>query len=311
MKTISKILVNVEEQHDNAQAIAKAAWLAERSGASIELFCCCFNLSVRNGYLFDQEAGLQAQHGYLRQVEARLLTIASSLQHQGLNVDVDVAWDRHHCDGVLRKVQRYDPDLLIHQIGAHSRLGHYWMAHHDWQLLRQCPVPMLLVKAHQWGRIPQVAACVDPFHECDAPAQLDRGILNHASMLARLADGRLQVVHSFQSLPQAAIFDEHVVTDYAALQRKVVQQHAEALQKMLDKLVDIEADNVHQLQGESHVTLPAFAAQHKIDVMVMGSVARGFLDRLLLGSTIERIFDHMDCDVLAVKPPGFDASLLS
>jgi universal stress protein E len=311
MKTISKILVNVEEQHDNAQAIAKAVWLAERSGASIELFCCCFNLSVRNGYLFDQEAGLHAQHAYLRQVEERLLAIASSLQNQGLNVEVDVAWDRHHCDGVLRKVQRYGPDLLIHQIGVHSRLGHYWMVHHDWQLLRRCAVPMLLVKAHQWGRIPLVAACVDPFHECDVPAELDRGILNQACMLARLVDGRLHVVHSFQALPQAAIFDEHVVTDYAALQRKVVQQHGQALEKMLHEQMHVEDENVHQLQGESHVTLPAFAAQHKIDVMVMGSVARGFMDRLLLGSTIERIFDHLDCDVLAVKPPGFGAPLSS
>jgi universal stress protein E len=35
------------------------------------------------------------------------------------------------------------------------------------------------------------------------------------------------------------------------------------------------------------------------------------MDRLLLGSTIERIFDHLDCDVLAVKPPGFGAPLSS
>ncbi|WP_020679826.1 universal stress protein [Marinobacterium rhizophilum] len=305
MKTISKILVNVEEHHDSAQAIAKAVWLAERSGASIELFCCCFNLSVRNGYLFDREAGLHARHGYLRQVEGRLLTIASGLQSQGLNVDVDVAWDRHHCDGVLRKVERFGPDLLIHQIGVHSRLGHYLMAHDDWQLLRECAVPMLLVKAHQWGRVPAIAACVDPFHECDAPADLDRCILDHAGQLARLADGRLHVVHSFHTLPQSAIFDEHVVTDYAALQEKVKRQHTEALEKMLDGRVHVDDEQVHQLHGESHLTLPAFAAQHKIDVMVMGSVARGFLDRLLLGSTIERIFDNMDCDVLAIKPPGF------
>ncbi|UTW13725.1 universal stress protein [Marinobacterium rhizophilum] len=302
MKTISKILVNVEEHHDSTQAIAKAVWLAERSGAAIELFCCCFNLSVRNGYLFDREAGLHAQHAYLRQVEDRLLNTASSLQNQGLTVGVDVAWDRHHCEGVLRKAQRYGPDLLIHQIGVHSRLGHYWMAHQDWQLLRDCTIPVLLVKAHQWGRVPRVAACVDPFHECDAPAELDRAILNHACLLARLADGRLHVVHSYHALPQAAIFDEHVVTDYAALQKKVARKHAEALEKMLDEHGYVDAENVHQLEGETHLMLPAFAAQHRIDVMVMGSIARGFVDRMLLGSTIERIFDEMDCDVLAVKP---------
>jgi universal stress protein E len=305
MKTFSKILVNLEEHHDSDQAIAKAVWLAERSGAAIELFCCCFNLSLRNGYLFDKEAGEQARHGYLRQMEARLLAIASNLQRRGLNVGVDVAWDRHHAEGVVRKALRYGPDLVIHQIGIHSRLGHYWMAHHDWQLLRDCGVPLLLVKAHQWGKVPAVAACVDPFHECDAAADLDRSILDIASVLARLADGRLHVVHSYQTLPQSAIFDEHVVTDYAALQAKVSAQHSEALQRMLASVPDLDRETVHQLHGETHLTLPRFATALKIDVMVMGSVARGFMDRLLLGSTIERIFDALDCDVLAVKQPGF------
>jgi universal stress protein E len=113
------------------------------------------------------------------------------------------------------------------------------------------------------------------------------------------------VVHSYQTLPQSAIFDEHVVTDYGALQAKVSQEHAEALARLMSAQEEPGAAQLHQLHGETHVTLPAFSRDHQVDVMVMGSVARGFLDRLLLGSTIERVLDNMDCDVLAIKQPGF------
>ncbi|GGO80765.1 hypothetical protein GCM10011348_18190 [Marinobacterium nitratireducens] len=305
MKPLRKILVNLEEEHGNDQALEKASWLAERTGAAVELFCCCFNLTLRNAWLFDHEAGLHAQHAYLRHIEARLDTIAETLVGRGFEVGVDVAWERHHAEGVIRKAIRYEPDLVIHQVGRHSRLGHYLLAHHDWQLLRDCGFPLLLVKAHRWHEQPRIAACVDPFHDGEAPGELDRELLKHAAWLRELTDGRLHAVHSYHTLPQSAIFDEHVVTDFEALKQKVTQQHTEALNRLLGPVLDPEGEQVHLLKGESHQTLPRFAEEHGIDVMVMGSVARGFVDRLLLGSTVERVLDEIACDVLVVKPPGF------
>jgi len=42
-----------------------------------------------------------------------------------------------------------------------------------------------------------------------------------------------------------------------------------------------------------------------IDVMVMGAVSRRGLDRIFLGSTAERVLDRLPCDLLIVKPEGF------
>ena len=55
----------------------------------------------------------------------------------------------------------------MHQIEKHTRLGHFLFAQSDWQLIRECPVPLLLVKQHSWSDGGHVAATVDPFHECD------------------------------------------------------------------------------------------------------------------------------------------------
>ena len=41
------------------------------------------------------------------------------------------------------------------------------------------------------------------------------------------------------------------------------------------------------------------------DILVMGAVSRSLLVRPVIGSTAERVIDHVDCDVLVVKPAGF------
>jgi nucleotide-binding universal stress UspA family protein len=38
------------------------------------------------------------------------------------------------------------------------------------------------------------------------------------------------------------------------------------------------------------------------DIVVIGAVARGAIQRMLLGSTAELILDHVPCDLLIVKP---------
>jgi universal stress protein E len=38
----------------------------------------------------------------------------------------------------------------------------------------------------------------------------------------------------------------------------------------------------------------------------MGAVARTGLKRLLIGNTAERMLDRLSCDVLIVKPRGFN-----
>jgi universal stress protein E len=37
----------------------------------------------------------------------------------------------------------------------------------------------------------------------------------------------------------------------------------------------------------------------------MGAVSRSGLKRLFVGSTAERMIDHLGCDVLVLKPAGF------
>lgn len=55
------------------------------------------------------------------------------------------------------------------------------------------------------------------------------------------------------------------------------------------------------LQGEPHDAILAYAEEHKIELIVLGTHGRGAIERLILGSVAERIVRHAKCPVLTVK----------
>jgi nucleotide-binding universal stress UspA family protein len=66
--------------------------------------------------------------------------------------------------------------------------------------------------------------------------------------------------------------------------------------------VDVERRWVH---GRAFSRILQDAAEHGIDLIVMGTHGRGFLPHLLLGSVAERVVRHAPCPVLTVRPGGF------
>ena len=302
---MEKILVNVDFKHDNSSLLEKAITLAKQTGAQVELFCCCFNRSIKHSYLFDQENENKAERAYVRQMEAQLETLCNQFLVQGIPCEFDACWDRHTAEGVVRKVLRFQPDIVLHAVQPHTRIGHYLFAPVDWQIARKCPVPVLFVKDRSWPERMRIVACIDPLHEGDRRAEQDKNLLNKT---LALADGNheMRVLHCYNTLPHDAIFDEHMVTDYEALQDKVERSHFKECNGILEEFgLSTSSDLVDIIKGESELTISNYAKHNNIDVVVMGAVARSVFDRLLVGSTMEYVVDHVDCDVLIVKHPDF------
>ena len=65
---------------------------------------------------------------------------------------------------------------------------------------------------------------------------------------------------------------------------------------------------VHVVEGETREVLVSFVEEAELDLVVIGAVSRGALQRLALGSTAERVLDRLPCDLLIIKPEGFSAA---
>jgi nucleotide-binding universal stress UspA family protein len=63
--------------------------------------------------------------------------------------------------------------------------------------------------------------------------------------------------------------------------------------------------NVKLRRGDAEDVIPRYAVAEGIDLVVMGTVARGGIAGLLVGNTAERVLKRLSCAVLALKPEGF------
>jgi nucleotide-binding universal stress UspA family protein len=62
---------------------------------------------------------------------------------------------------------------------------------------------------------------------------------------------------------------------------------------------------VHFIKGDPGQVIPSFATEHRIDVLVIGTIGRSGTSGLIIGNTAEKVLNQLQCSVLALKPPGF------
>jgi universal stress protein E len=290
-------VVDVLEQREQP-VVERAGWLAERVGAAVELFACDYDSDIDAGRVatvWVPEPGVREQ--LLATHRRRLETLAEPLRRRGIDVSVEVAWDYPQHEAVLRHVAARRPWLVAKNTVHHNIVQRTLLTNTDWQLVRTCPVPLLLVKPREIAPRPIVLAAVDPVHEHDKPAALDDAIYRFAADLADKADGSLQVVHAF-STPLGVELPPDV-------RERLATEHRDAMASFTSSHA-IPAENVHLLEGLAHECLQhAVEAQHA-DFLVMGVIARRGFDALFIGSTAARVLDRLPCDLIVIKAPGFE-----
>lgn len=293
------ILVVVDSASGAAQpALERAAWLAQRADSKLELLACDFDPDLDRGdvpTVWVDNAGPREQ--LLQRHRSTLEELAAPLRQRGLTVTVDVVWQHPFELAIVKKAADPYCWLVVKDTHHHSLLQRTLLTNVDWQLIRECPAPLLLVKDRKLAAEPNILAAVDPVNEHDKPAALDDRIFNQAAELARLARGHLHVVHSFAT-PMGAELPPDVA-------KVIAGEHRAAMTKFLDSH-PVLAGRSHLYEGLAHDCLRLAAKEHAADFVVMGAVARRGLKRLFIGSTAERVLDRLPCDLLIVKPLAFE-----
>lgn len=313
---IRRIVVAVgDELRTPSNALRKAAALARASGASIELFHAMIEPDPAAAYpetltaqtVRVQRTALAGRH--LR----RLARLARHPSLRGVRVACKVVWDHPPHEAVIRRALRTRTDLVIATAGDHRLGARIVLRNTDWELIRHCPVPVLLAKSRRVWHKPVVLAAVDPFHAHARPADLDSRLLSAGEQYAQLLKGQLHVFHAFMPL----ISVEPVPFSGAAmtmLPPGVQEAHSQQVERTVKKLAAtarVRPGHCHISMGEVADELQGLTRKIRTGLVVMGAVSRSALKRFFIGNTAERVLDKLDCDVLVVKPRGFKSAVRS
>lgn len=310
MAPSKRVLVIADPTAKQQPAAERGAWLAQRLDAELELFICDYDQYLAGERFWDSRSLEKARKSLIANDVKRLNEIARGLAVNGTKVRVDARWDHPLPDGIVRKVVSSDPTIVVKDTHYHTALRRSIFSNTDWHLIRECPAPLLLVKPRPIHDTVTVIAAVDPMHEHDKAAELDHEIMRMARTLSEATGAELHVLHAFDPSPVYAVSADSMTFPISVPMNEVTKglkkRHEEAVETLTNGY-DIPSTNVHVVEGDTRTVLTSSIENLKADVVVMGAVSRGFLQRLALGSTAERVLDHVPCDLMIVKPKGIAA----
>ena len=287
MKDLTSILVVLDRSPRDRPLVDKALLLARELNARIELFSCDAQHEVAPRPARDQRGVETARRNSVADRYDYLRRLSYSVTAQNVAVAIDVVCESPLYEGIVHKVFKSCPDLVMKTAASERSVGHPTFDASDWQLVRTCPVPLLLSRGNAWSSRPRFAAAVDVSEE-ETPGLLER-ILRSAAYLSAGCRGELDLLFggcSGNGAPDG--------TSHAAKLRKLAKE------------LHLGDDRVWTLAADPAATLAAFAAKQRSDVLLLGALTHPTPPTRLVGTLIRKLMDTLDCDFLWLRPARFE-----
>ena len=161
--------------------------------------------------------------------------------------------------------------------------------HPIFQMFTHINTAILILTDKPWKKPLNVVAAVDPLHEHSRSGTLDNQIVSLTKDLGKFMKIQWTVAHACYVAP---VLLEH--------KKRIIQTHADGLAEFAYDL-NIPEKKTVLLKGMPEDVLPVWIEKNKIDLLLMGLVARNKLEDFWVGSTTSAFLHKPPCDMLLVK----------
>ena len=185
-------------------------------------------------------------------------------------------------DVILRRVAQQCPDLIIKQrFGTHP-LRRWTLRENEWDLVQECPVPIILAGSRPWARPLRLAAACDVAdRESDT---VTRAILQSAGFLALGGHGTLDILYS-----EREEHDERLRMERAVKLAQLVREF------------HVGTERLRMVTGRPEDTLADILAKESYDLLVVGAITHRTGVGAILSNLTGTLADATAGDPLLVK----------
>lgn len=296
MSQYQRLLLIADPQMRHSPALQRAAALAQSTGAALHILALVEPFATLP--LLDKSIQEQTREAYLQERRDWLKDEVGLLQSKGIQVTAEALWTRQPLKEILLHAAEMPADLLIKDLQHEPALKRAFVTPLDWQLLRECPVPVHLVSAADNPLPLKVGAAVDPTAPEDERNELNSRIIATANGLALQCNAELHLLHAYDLSP-AFLAEAGTATAVCVDMLDELRQSLASAFATLAERYGVPVERRHFIMGPPIRTLAEFVGREGLDVLVMGRVQRKGLDKLL-GSTTEHMLYQVPCSVLAI-----------
>jgi len=298
MQRFTNILFSPVGRSDNPAAIRRVTDLARRNGAKLTLLGTVPEPSRRHRMLSSAVLDAAIESAARHDMTERLERWCEGAE--GVDIDIDVQTGNAALT-VIGQVLACGHDLVV-VTSDEDREDHATIK----RLLRKCPCPVWVIRPTR-ARIQRVLVAVDP--EPDE-VELNNTLLELGAGMVDLGGGELHVVHAWQLYGESKLRSSAFAGVPAAQVQELLRAERDGHLRALNELLTLSAGfnapwKVHLIKGSPGLVVPELVRHQRINLLILGTVARTGISGLVMGNTAEQILDDVGCSVIAVKPPGF------
>jgi universal stress protein E len=287
---MGKMLI-IADIKDSCIATKRGLQLAEKLGHSVEVVAFTYAPLGRMKLGVEEKATTRKRLLEVREqsVQARI----DKFQQPGQKVKLKVVWEKDICDWIIKRCAK--PVDMVVKTGRRSESFTYTPT--DWQLLRECPAPILIVAEKKWHRTRPILATIDLRSRQKEKKVLNYQVISTAKSLAESLDAELQLMCAIEIPTLMADLD---LVDPISYTRDTIA----AMQPAIDELsaaFDLPRTAFKVKRGPVEKVITSAAAKQRAQLVVMGTVGRRGVKARLMGNTAENVLLHLKTDVLTLK----------
>ncbi|WP_282382783.1 MULTISPECIES: universal stress protein [unclassified Pseudomonas] len=298
MGQYERLLLVADQTLHQSAAMLRAIALAKASGAALDVRA--FVEPVPITHLWEEKIDDVDAQRYQRRYRRWVADELEQLSNQGLDGTVDVVFSSHPLLDILKTVHVLKPDLLIKDVRLEPALKRVFITPLDCHLLRECPIPVHLVNQIRYALPHRFVAAVDPFDPDTQISGLNDVIIRSANALAVQCDVPLHLLCAYDL---SAAFNGDAPMINGGWNEDLANELRQTLHQAFVALADrhgVPPERRHFVMGHPVQVINEFVEQYLADVVVMGTVHRVGIERVI-GSTTERALYSLPGSILAVR----------
>ncbi|MBT4159916.1 MAG: universal stress protein [Gammaproteobacteria bacterium] len=219
----------------------------------------------------------------------------------GYKITTEVVPFQKLYEAVIETAQKHKVDFIVKPMRQHSLFQSVVRTSTDWNLIRHCHFPLMLVSDQGSNLGKPVLASVDV---CSGDANheaLNDIVVAQAKLLSGVLGSEVGLVNAWRAATPMMAVGSVDATPYPT-PSDLQKEHREAALQLAEKH-DLEKVQIHVEEGAPSYVVNHVANTVNAGLIVMGTVARKGISGALIGNTAEGVLEGTDCDVLVVKLP--------
>ncbi len=306
MSQYNSILVCVAPSSPNLPMLDQAIKLAKRHQAILKIFHVISDYPEDTSEWWNVRNPDKLKKQVVQDRKALLEEMEAHAREKGVDkVASELRWGRTFLE-VSREAMRGKHDLVMITSQLKHKVSRIFLECPSMDLLQHCPCTLWVYKGETRSRPKRVLATLGGTRNEVACDTLDVKVLRTAAAIAEANSSDIHFVHAMPLYGGKGQKGKKLRKDLAEYIDGLKHSFMERCGKVVNEYeVDVSDEHIHMVTGQTANVIADLVADEDIDAVVMGTRAHEGLPTVLLGTRAVRVFDHVGCDVVAVKPDDF------